>query len=104
MATDHRDPDPSRSPGLEGGGGVQPGDTPPNADSMSGAAGSRDQTPNQGPATPNRTPMVITLVFIALVTLAVLGYGVAEIYAYLTEEPVSETGGLAPLGLARLRG
>ena len=107
MATDHRDPDPIRTPGLEPGGGVQPGDTPPDADQLSGAAGDRTKVPNQGPVTGNRIPMIITLVFIALITISVLVYGIATISAYLFDEPVSgetgssqsgaETRGLGPL-------
>jgi hypothetical protein len=46
---------------------VQPGDTPPNADSMSGAAGDdRKNTPNMGPVSGNRTPMIIALSVLAL--------------------------------------
>jgi hypothetical protein len=93
MATDKRDPDPARTPGLEPGGGVQPGETPPIADSMSGAAGDRSKVPNKGPGVSNRTPMIIALVFIGLIVVSVLVYGVAEISAYLSDEPVSgETG------------
>jgi hypothetical protein len=97
MATDKRDPDPARTPGLEAGGGVQPGETPPDADQLSGASGDRQRTPNKGPAIGNRTPMIITLVFIGLITLSVLVYGIAEISSYLSEEPVSgETGSSQP--------
>ena len=94
MATDKRDPDPTRTPGIEPGGGVNPGETPPMSDSMSGAAENRSATPNQSP--PNgggRGPMIVALVFIGLITLAVLVYGIAEISSYLSDEPVSsETG------------
>lgn len=97
MATDKRDPDPARTAGLESGGGVQPGDTPPDADQLSGAAGDRQRTPNKGPAIGNRTPMIITLVFIGLITIMVLVYGIAEISSYLSDEPVSgETGSSQP--------
>ena len=97
MATDKRDPDPSRTAGLEAGGGVQPGETPPNADQMSGAAGDRQKTPNKGPAIGNRTPMIITLVFIGLIVVMTLVYGIGEISSYLSDEPVSgETGSSQP--------
>ena len=97
MATDKRDPDPATTPGLEAGGGVEPGETAPNADQMSGAAGDRQRTPNKGPAIGNRTPMIITLVFIGLITIMVLVYGIAEISSYLSDEPVSgETGSSQP--------
>ncbi|MDP9408031.1 MAG: DUF6480 family protein [Actinomycetota bacterium] len=106
MATDKRDPDPARTAGLEAGGGVQPGETPPNADQLSGAAGDRQKTPNKGPAIGNRTPMIITLVLIGLIVLSVLVYGIAEISSYLSDDPVSgETGtnqrGAESLGLLR---
>ncbi len=75
MATDKRDPDPATTAGLEGGGGVQPGETPPNADQMSGAAGDRQKTPNKGPAIGNRTPMIIALsilgVFVVMVAIII---------------------------------
>ncbi len=45
----------------------------------------REDTPNMGPISPNRTPMIIGLAFIALIVLAVLGYGVAEIITYATK-------------------
>ncbi|MCW2779533.1 MAG: hypothetical protein JWN17_3258 [Frankiales bacterium] len=90
--------DPSVTPGLEAGGGVQPGDTPPSADSMSGAVGDdRKNTPNMGPVSGNRTPMIITLAILGLIVLAVIGYGVAEITSYLTRSPGGEQSGLAVL-------
>ncbi len=106
MATDNRDPDPATTAGLEAGGGVQPGETPPNSDQMSGAAGDRQKTPNKGPAIGNRTPMIITLVFIGLIVIMTLVYGIAEISSYLSDDPVSsETGsnqeGAESLGLVR---
>lgn len=92
MATNERDPDPARTPGLESGGEVRPGDTPPNADQTSGAsAGDPRKLPNQAPAKASRAPMIITLVFIALITVAVLVYGVAEISSYLTDDPISDS-------------
>ncbi len=65
--------DPEFTPGLESGAGVAPGDTPPSADSMSGAAGDdrRGATPNMGPVSGNRTPMIFTLVVLGLIVLAV---------------------------------
>ncbi|MDP9497468.1 MAG: DUF6480 family protein [Actinomycetota bacterium] len=65
--------DPAFTPGLEPGAGVAPGDTPPSADQMSGAGGDdrRGPTPNMGPVSGNRTPMIFTLVILALVVLAV---------------------------------
>ncbi len=74
--------DPAVTAGLEPGGGVQPGDTPPVSDSMSGAAGeSRRDQPNMGPVSGNRTPMIITLTILALVVLAAAGFTVASLFA-----------------------
>ena len=65
--TDSPDPDPSVTAGLGAGGGVEPGDTSPDSDSMSGAAGDdRKNTPNMGPVSGNRTPMIIALSILAL--------------------------------------
>ena len=74
--------DPAVTAGLEPGGGVQPGDTPPVSDSMSGAAGeARREQPNMGPVSGNRTPMIITLVVLALIVLAAAGFTVASLVA-----------------------
>ena len=70
--SDSPDPDPSVTPGLGAGEGVRPGDTPPNADQMSGATGDdRRNTPNMGPVSGNRTPMIITLVVLGLFVVMV---------------------------------
>ncbi len=81
---------PDTTPGLEPGGGVAPGDTPPTAGTMSGTAPDAHKAPNMGPVSGNRTPMIITLVLIGIMVLLVLGYGIAEIAAYLTEQPGEE--------------
>lgn len=73
--SDNPDPQPDQTPGLEPGGGVQPGDTPPDADSLSGAAGDAPRgTPNMGPVSGNRTPTVIalSLLGVLVVMIAVL--------------------------------
>jgi hypothetical protein len=67
--SDSPDPTPSDTPGLTASGDVQPGDTPPDADQMSGAAGDADQAPNMGPVSGNRTPMIVTLVVLGLFVL-----------------------------------
>jgi hypothetical protein len=64
-------PDPAVTPGLEPGAGVPSGETPPSSDQMSGASGDAQQAPNMGPVSGNRTPMVVTLVLLALAVLAI---------------------------------
>jgi len=76
------DADPAVTSGLESGGGVAPGDTPPVSDSTSGAAGeARRNNPNMGPVSGNRTPMIVTLVILALLVVAVAGFTVASLVA-----------------------
>ena len=81
--SDSPGPDPGTTPGLEPGGGVQPGDTPPAADSMSGAGGDdrRGDNPNMGPVSGNRTPMIFALSILALLVLAVAAFTVASLFA-----------------------
>ena len=67
-------PDPAR-PGIDAS--VQPGDTPPAADSMSGAAPA--QQPNVGPVSGNRTPMIVTLSILGIIVVAVMGLVLASI-------------------------
>ena len=63
------DPDPATTAGLNDGGVLQPGETPPDSDSMSGAdSGVNSST---GPVSGNRTPMIIALSALFLVTLMV---------------------------------
>ena len=88
MADDARNPsdspdaDPAVTAGLEPGAGVHPGDTPPMSDSISGAAReSRRNNPNMGPVSGNRTPMIITLVVLAVIVLATAGFTAASLFA-----------------------
>ena len=80
MTTD--EPDPAKTAGLEAGGETAPGDTPPSAGSQTEAveSGSGNAQP---PPRGGRGPAVVGLVFIALVTLALLGYTLFEIGGYL---------------------
>jgi hypothetical protein len=71
-SSDDPDPDPGVTSGLDAGGGVVPGDTPPESDQLSGASGdARQGTPNMGPVSGSRGPMVITLVVLAVVVVMV---------------------------------
>jgi len=69
-ADSRQDPDPAQTAGLERGAGVSPGETPPMAGSMSGAAGDAHKAPNMGPVSGNRTPMFIALGVLAFFVLA----------------------------------
>ena len=70
------DPDPAVTAGLDDGGALQPGETPPDSDSMSGAdSGVNSST---GPVSGNRTPMIIALSALFLVTLMVAFFVVAQ--------------------------
>ncbi len=80
--SDSPDPDPAVTAGLESGSGVAPGDTPPDSDSMSGAAGaSRRDTPNMGPVSGNRTPMIFTLSVLGVLVLMVALLSGASFFA-----------------------
>jgi Family of unknown function (DUF6480) len=81
-SSDSPGPDPAETAGLEPGGGVAPGDTPPMSDSMSGAAGgASEHVPNQGPVSGNRTPMVVTLSILAVVVVMCAVFIVASLFA-----------------------
>ena len=63
------DPKPSETSGLQPGGSVDPGDTPPIEGSMSGTTPADRDGPNMGPVSGNRTPMFIALGFIAVIVV-----------------------------------
>ena len=80
-SSDSPDPDPAVTAGLDSGGGMQPGDTSPDSGSMSGATGGdRANTPNMGPVSGNRTPMIIALSVLAFFVLAVAIIGGASFF------------------------
>lgn len=60
------DPEPNDTPGLEAGGGVQPGDTPP--DSNSATASPKQASPTKPP----RGNLVMTVAIIAIVVVVLL--------------------------------
>jgi hypothetical protein len=78
---DRNSPEPGSTPGLEPGGGVAPGDTPPTAGTMSGTSPDDRKAPNMGPVSGNRTPMIVTLSILGLVVLMFAGYIVASFIA-----------------------
>jgi hypothetical protein len=71
MTAEPPDPDPTRTPGLEPGGGVAPGATPPDSAQTSGV--SDPEPPPRRRVTP---AMVVGLVAIALFVLLFLAAGV----------------------------
>lgn len=66
------DPDPDRTPGLEPGGGVRPGDTPPDSGSTTSGLSRRERYPS-------RTLPIITTIFVVLVTIAVVALVIAQL-------------------------
>ncbi|HEY8371796.1 MAG TPA: DUF6480 family protein [Pseudonocardiaceae bacterium] len=72
--TSFPDPDPDKTPGLEPGGGVAPGDTPPGEASTSGVSHPQGQ--------PSRVGNLVTLVLIILVTVAVLAFIVLHLIGW----------------------
>ena len=63
------DPDPKRTPGLEPGGGVRPGDTPPESGQTSGLSHKEPEPPK---ATTTRVIVALILLFAVLVAAMVL--------------------------------
>jgi len=74
MSTDayrNPDPDPDQTPGLEAGGGVAPGDTPPGESSTSGAS---DRQPGSGSTRANWVAYAVIGAFVVLALLFFVGY------------------------------
>ena len=67
------DPDPSVTPGLDPGGGVPPGETPPGEDGISGTVGSA-HVPNAEPGPPSRTATIVGLAAITAVVVLVVAF------------------------------
>lgn len=68
------DPDPARTPGLEPGGGVSPGETPPDSGQTSGLSHPQPMPSRRGP--------VITLVLVLLVTVLAVAFIVAQVMGW----------------------
>lgn len=82
QTSDSPDPDPAVTAGLEDGGALQPGDTSPFSDSMSGTTNEhRDERSNAGPVSGNRTPMIITLSILGVIVLLTAGFIAAALFA-----------------------
>lgn len=67
------DPDPATTPGLEHGGSVAPGDTPPGESSTSGAV---PQQPDTGSRGANVVAYIVIGVVVAFVGLFFVGYAI----------------------------
>ncbi|MEQ8146387.1 DUF6480 family protein [Streptomyces sp. OP7] len=67
------DPDPERTTGLEAGGGVPPGETPPAESSMPEAGPYETHNPTKGWA---KGPMTAILVVVAFIAAFFLAYAI----------------------------
>ncbi|MFC9504623.1 DUF6480 family protein [Streptomyces sp. NPDC057002] len=67
------DPEPERTPGLEPGGGVPPGETPPAESSMPEAGPRETHNPPKGWA---RTPLTLIIVLVVLIAAFFLAYAI----------------------------
>ncbi|ROP46013.1 DUF6480 family protein [Pseudokineococcus lusitanus] len=77
MTSPSPDPDPSDTPGLEPGGGVRPGDTPP---SEAGTSGLSDNKPTDQKQPSGAVNKAVPIAIIGLVLLFVLFFVVRAIF------------------------
>ncbi|MEU0970011.1 DUF6480 family protein [Streptomyces sp. NPDC005917] len=68
------DPEPERTPGLEPGGGVAPGDTPPAEGGTSGISRPEPPETRKGWST---MPLVLIMVVVALIAIGLIAMAVA---------------------------
>ncbi|MCI3221829.1 DUF6480 family protein [Streptomyces sp. NP-1717] len=71
MTPSNPDPDPDHTPGLERGGGVPPGETPPAEGSMSEAGPRNDPPKGWGAA-----PLIAIAVLVLVMVIGLVGYAV----------------------------
>ncbi|GEM_PF-1311443 len=72
-ASEVTDPDPATTPGLEPGGGVAPGDTPPSEAGTSGLSAPEPKEPGR------KLNLAIPIVLVVLVVAAALAFFVARL-------------------------
>ncbi|MBD0422855.1 DUF6480 family protein [Streptomyces sp. NPDC052309] len=77
MSYTNPDPDPDRTPGLEPGGGVPPGETPPAESSLPEAGPREVHNPPKGWA---KAPLTLILALVVLVAIGFLAYALALIF------------------------
>ncbi|MBB5800677.1 hypothetical protein F4560_000445 [Saccharothrix ecbatanensis] len=68
------DPDPARTPGLEPGGGVAPGETPPDSGQTSGLSHPQPMPTRRGP--------IVTLVVVLIVTALAVAFIVSQVMGW----------------------
>ncbi|NKQ57174.1 hypothetical protein HFP15_30315 [Amycolatopsis sp. K13G38] len=74
MTTPPPDPDPDRTPGLEPGGGVRPGDTPPDSGQTSGLSHQEPKPPKVLPWATITVSAVLALLVAALIVASAVGW------------------------------
>ncbi|MFG2681901.1 DUF6480 family protein [Streptomyces sp. NPDC048392] len=77
MSFTNPDPDPRSTTGLEPGGGVPPGETPPAESSMPEAGPQELHNPPKGWA---KGPLTLILAVVLVVAAGLLGYALVLIY------------------------